>query len=199
MKYQREQKERKFIEKDDYAYVLDFRTTQIKERMFKIVQISQVIGEKSFSLLEVVPRKGITLTIGERVYIGEGKRDKIDHILRKISYNELTNTSKDNLIEIIEKIVIANEKTYVNFFNTAHLITPRLHVIETIPRIGKTFARQIIEEREIKPFESFKDMEKRIKNFGNPARHIAEKIVEELKGESKYYLFVQKENSIKIK
>jgi len=192
MRYERNYRRRE-IKKDEYVYILDFRETQTKEKMFKLVQVAQSIGEQYFSLLEIAPRKGITFTVGEKVYIGEGRREKVDHIIRKISYDELTNISKNNLIDVVEKIVMNDEKRYIRFFNTAPALTPRLHSIETIPRLGKKLAGEIIREREIRPFESFKDMEKRIKNFGNGARHIAEKIIEELKGESKYNIFVEKE------
>lgn len=179
--------------KDDYVYILDFKETQTKEKMFKVVPVAQSIGEQFFSLLEIAPRPGITFNVGDREYIGAGKRDRVDHIIKKISYNELSNVAKNNLLDVVEKIVMNNEKKYINFFNTATLISPRLHYIETIPRLGKKLTSEIIQEREKKPFESFKDMERRIKNFGNGARHIAEKIVEELKGESKYYIFVERE------
>jgi len=54
-------------------------------------------------LLELVPREGITFELGERVYIGEGTRDRVDHIERRIKYEWLTPTAKSELPFILEK------------------------------------------------------------------------------------------------
>jgi len=176
--------------RDDYAVVLDFLPQGKAERSFKRIPIAQVIGEKYFSLLEVVPRKDKVFSIGERVYIGENFRDKVDHISRKIIYDWLTPTAKSNLLDILEKIVLNDEKKFLNFFNTAEPLNTRMHKLETLPKIGKKHLKEIIAEREKEPFKSLKDIQKRVKNLSDPSKLIAEKIIEEIKGESKYYLFV---------
>lgn len=176
--------------KDDYVRVLDFLPQGKAERSFKRIPIAQAIGEKYFVLLEVVPRNNVVFSLGERVYVGEGLRDKVDHISRKIIYDWLTPTAKNNLIEILEKVIMEDEKTFVNFFNNAEPLNTRMHKLETLPRIGKKHLKEIIKEREIEPFKSLKDLQKRVKNLSDPSKLLAEKIIEELKGESKYYLFV---------
>ena len=50
--------------------------------------------------------------------------------------------------------------------------------------------RVILEERRKKPFESFEDIEKRTR-INDPAKVIADRIVLELQGNQKYYLFVK--------
>lgn len=178
------------VYKDDYVRVLDFLPQGKAERSFKRIPIAQAIGEKYFSLLEVVPRKDMVFSMGERTYVGENLRDKVDHINRKIIYDWLTPTAKNNLIEVLEKIVLDDEKEFLNFFNTAEPLNTRMHKLETLPRIGKKHLKEIIAEREIEPFKSLKDLQKRVKNLSDPSKLVAEKIIEELKGESKYYLFV---------
>jgi len=88
------------------------------------------------------------------------------------------------------KIVKDDEATFVNFYNTAGSISTRQHKLEVLPRIGKRHRDDILRERQAAPFKDFADMQARVKNVPEPARIIADKIVEELQGLSKYYLFV---------
>jgi len=57
---------------------------------------------------------------------------------------------------VISLIVKNREKWFVNFFNTARAITPRMHALELVPGIGKKYMWQVINERDRKPFESLK-------------------------------------------
>ncbi|MFH1722671.1 MAG: DUF655 domain-containing protein [Candidatus Altiarchaeota archaeon] len=180
------------MEKDDYAVVLDFLIKGKSDvPSHKRKPLAQIIGEKRFSLLEVTPKPDQTFAMGERVYIGEGNREKVDHIERRIKYEWLTPTAKSELPIILKTLVEQQEERFINFYNTAGIISTRLHKLESLPKIGKRHRNEILEERKIKPFFSFADMHERVKNIPDPAKTIAEKIVDELKGESKYYLFVQ--------
>jgi putative nucleotide binding protein len=180
------------MKKDDYVRILDFLPRGKSDvPPHKRKPIAQAIGEKFFSLLEVVPKTGVTLESGERVYIGEDVRDKVDHIERRIKYDWLTPTAKTELGIILVDVVKGQEEKFVEFYNTAGTISTRLHRLEILPRIGKRHRDDILREREIEHFKSFADMHERVKNIPDPAKVIAEKIVEELKGESKYMLFLQ--------
>jgi putative nucleotide binding protein len=90
----------------------------------------------------------------------------------------------------LEKIVLNRETWFVNFFNNAHAITPRMHALELIPGIGKKYMWQIIDERDRKPFKNFEDLQQRA-NMPNPAKLIAKRIFEELASESKHRLFTR--------
>jgi putative nucleotide binding protein len=94
------------------------------------------------------------------------------------------------LATVIEKIVINREQWFVNFFNTAQAITPRMHALELIPGIGKKYMWQILDERERNPFKNFEDLQQRA-NIPSPAKLIAKRILEELSGESKYRVFTR--------
>ena len=61
--------------KEDYATVLEYLPNgyPLEKKMMPIVQ---AIGKENFTLLELVPRRGINIEIGEDVYIGEGRRDR---------------------------------------------------------------------------------------------------------------------------
>jgi len=179
------------MRKDDYVRVLDYLPRGKSDvPPHKRKPIAQAIGEKYFSILEIVPRGGLEFEFGERIYIGEGTRDRVDHIERRIKYDWLTPTAKSELPIVLEKIIKEEEKTFINFYNTAGTISTRQHKLEVLPRIGKRHRDDIIREREAAPFKDFADMTARVKNIPDPIKILADKIVEELKGESKYYLFV---------
>ncbi|MEM4647398.1 MAG: DUF655 domain-containing protein, partial [Candidatus Nezhaarchaeales archaeon] len=64
---------------EEYAYILDFlpRGYPRESRpQFMGKPIAQAIGEDFFMLLELVPKPNVNLTIGERVFIGKGFREK---------------------------------------------------------------------------------------------------------------------------
>jgi putative nucleotide binding protein len=153
--------------------------------------IAQVIGDKYFSLLEVVVRKDVILKPSDRVYIGDAKRDKIDHIKRRITTNDLTSFAKSELPFVVEKLVRENETKFVNFFNTAQPISTRFHQLELIPGIGKKHLWDIIDERKKSPFTSFEDIKKRIKLMPDPANSVIKRIIEELENDNvRFRLFV---------
>ena len=178
------------MKKDDYVRILDYLPKGKSEvPPHKRKPIAQAVGEKFFSLLELSPREGVSFDLDERVYIGEETRDKIDHIERRIKYDWLTPTAKSELPHVLKEIVLENEQEFLKFYNTAGIISTRQHKLETLPKIGKRHRGEILMEREIKPFESFDDMRSRLKNIPDPVKVLIDKIIEELKAESKYYLF----------
>ncbi len=179
------------IKKDEWGIVLDF-LSRGHYGMRRSEPVAQVIGEKYFSLLEVIVRENTDVKIGERLYIGEGKRDKIKFIKKRLKYNELTGASKSELEATVETIMKANPQTFFNFFNKAGPITTRLHQLELLPGIGKKHLWAIIEERKKSPFKSFEDLKKRIPMIPKPENMILKRILEEIEDKDKYRLFVPK-------
>jgi len=82
------------------------------------------------------------------------------------------------------------EQRFLDFFNQAQAVTPRMHALELLPGIGKKSMWQIVNERERKPFISFKDIRERA-GVSDPIKIIARRILEELSQESKYRLFTR--------
>ena len=66
--------------KEELAIILEFLPNGYPLEK-KMMPIAQAIGKTNLTLLELVPRRGDNLEIGEEVYIGEGKREKIYYIL----------------------------------------------------------------------------------------------------------------------
>lgn len=175
-----------------YGYVLDFllHGRPGARSGYRAGALVQVIGEEFFTLLEAIAKEGIVLKTSDRVYVGKDSRDKITYIIGRIGYDELTSTAKMELEATIEKIVINREQWFVDFFNTAQAVTPRMHALELIPGIGKKYMWQILDERERNPFKSFADLQQRA-NIPSPTKLIAKRIMEELSGESKYRIFTR--------
>jgi putative nucleotide binding protein len=156
----------------------------------KMIPVAQAIGEKNFTLLELIPRKGMSFSIGEKVYIGEGKRDKVSYILGRLSREKITESAKTQLQEEIKKMVKESEQKFVDFFNKADAINKRLHQIELIPGLGKKHMQEILKQREEKPFDSLEDMKNRIQNLPDPEKAIQKRIFQELTEMERYKLFV---------
>jgi len=87
---------------EEYAYVLSVeprgKSIRVKGREGIIVQ---AIGEERLTLLELLGTPGISIDVGERVYIGREGRTKILSVLGKLEYNELNPDAKDELLNHI--------------------------------------------------------------------------------------------------
>jgi len=177
------------MKKEEYAIVLEYLPNgyPLEGRM---MPLAQAIGETNLTLLELVPRRGITLETGERVYIGEGKRDKVYYILGRLNREKLTESAKNQLQEVIKKIVKEQGQKFVEFFNTADAINKRIHKIELIPGLGKKHMQGILKQRKVKAFESLEEMKKRIQNLPDPEKAIEKRIMKEITSVERYNLFV---------
>ena len=139
--------------------------------------------------MELVPGRGTTLEIGEKVYIGEGKRDQIYYILGRLHKEKLTEAAKEQLKEFINLVVKENNKKFVDFFNKSEAINKRVHQIELLPGLGKKHMQEILRQRKEKEFESFEDMKKRIQNLPDPEKAVEKRIFQELTTIERYNLF----------
>lgn len=151
------------------------------------------LGEDQFKLFELVPKPGITLNVGDRVYIGKDLdlRQEVLHVKRRVSFNELTNAAQSELSFVIAEIIKAHEARFVTFFNEAQAITTRFHMLELLPGLGKKTMWAIIEERKKGPFKDMADLAKRVPVAHQLDKLVAKRIEDELaNAEEKYRLFV---------
>lgn len=183
----------KKLEKEESAYILDYLPyghPDDKRPMYQKKPLAQGVGEKHFVLMEMIPKDKVIPKVHESVYIGEGDRPVIDHVKRRISYNELTHGAQLELPIVIEKIVLQNESQFVTFFNEAYPITTRMHMVELLPGIGKKLMWGIIDEQKKGKFTSFKDLVTRVKGLHAPEKLIAHRVMDELKDDNiKYRIF----------
>jgi putative nucleotide binding protein len=179
------------MEKEENAIILEYLPNGYPMEK-KMMPVAQAIGEKTLVLLELVPRRGAELKIGEKVYIGEGKRDKVYYILGRLHREKLTETAKEQLGEFIKQIVKEREKEFVEFFNKSDALNKRIHQIELLPGLGKKHMQEILKQRKEKEFESFQDMKKRIQNLPDPEKAVEKRIFQELTNMERYNLFTNK-------
>ncbi len=196
MDFQRQQpQDRELTVKEEKAAILDFLPNGYhfdRRPSHKKTAIAQAIGKNRFTLLELIPKKGVTLKIMQEVYIGEGKRDEIYHILGKLPLHKLTGTAKQELEYVIQDIVHNNQAPFIQFFNKAQPLSTRMHQLELLPGLGKKHMWEIIQAREEKSFESFADIKTRVKLLPDPEKIIIKRIISELEGLEKYNLFVDR-------
>jgi len=177
--------------REEYVKVLDYLPEGLTSLpVYKRYPIGQTVGCEYFVLLEVTPKPGVDLKGHEQVYVGEGERDKVKTIKRRIKYDELTGTAKTELPHIISEIVTENEKKFVDFFNKSKAISLKHHQLELLPKIGKKQLIKLLEEREAEPFSSFEDIDKRVKGLPGAKKLIVERIIEEIEGPAEHRLFV---------
>ena len=152
--------------------------------------IAQVITFPDFVLYEVKINKDSDLQVQEKATYEEFVRqNKLIDVVKKIDYNDLTTTSKALLLPVLESEIVNYEKEFIDFFNNSTSITPRMHALKLLPGIGQKHMWEILEERQRKKFENFKDLSERT-SIANPIKLIAQRIVKELQREGiKYYLF----------
>lgn len=177
---------------EEYAYVLDFnprgKSISVRGREGIIVT---AIGEDRLTLLEVLGVPNSTFEVSERIYIGKEGRTKVLSVLGKLDYEHVSSSAQSELPGVVENIVTTNESKFVEYLNNARPLTPRIHALELIPGIGKTYMKTMLEERDKKKFESYVDLQERV-GFKDPVKHISERILDEITGQSRMNLFVKR-------
>jgi putative nucleotide binding protein len=174
---------------EDYIYILDSIPYGTRYRGQPYIE---GVGDKFFALLEVTLKEGSSAVVGEKLYIGKdiSQRNKAEKIKRRINYDELSTAAKENLFEMLKKIVLDNQAKFINFVNTAGPISVRVHQLELIPGVGKKNMEFIIQEREKSAFKDFDDIHKRIGSWQDPIGSFAYRIIEEMRGKERHYFFV---------
>lgn len=150
------------------------------------------LGETELKFLEILVRPGTAYPLGTRLPLlpVEGRPAPIDHVRRRLAYEELTVTARAELRHAIEEVVRAHAERYLKFFNESQAVSRRFHPLELLPGIGKRTMQAIIAERRTAPFTSFADLAARVP-LATPERIVAQRIEQELSGvEDKYRLFV---------
>lgn len=108
---------------------------------------------------------------------------------RSLGYEELSDLAKRNLEEAVARIIKAREGDFVAFFNIAQPINIRLHSLALLKGVGRRTLMSLLRARSQRPFKSLDDVKRVLK--ADPVEALAEKILEEIRGEAKYYLFVK--------
>ena len=177
---------------EEYAYVLDFcsmaKSKTVRGRDGIIIT---ALGEERLTLLEILGAEDSTFDVGEKIYIGKEGRTKVQSVLGKLDYKQISGSSQSELDSVVKTIVTNNEERFVDYINNAQPLTPRKHSLELIPGIGKTYLKLIIEQINKQKFLNYKDMEERA-GLKEPVNHLSKRIIEEISGETQFRLFVKR-------
>ncbi len=177
---------------EEYAYVLDYtskgRSNTVRGREGIIVT---AVGEERLTLLEILGSENSIFEIGEKIYIGKEGRTKVQSVLGKLDYENISSTAQNEVRSVVESIVKNNEQRFVDYVNNAQPLTPRKHSLELIPGIGKTYLKLILEQISRNKFSDYQDMEERA-GLKDPVHHITKRIMEEITGETQFHLFVKR-------
>jgi len=177
---------------EEYAYVLDFSSMAKSKTVHgRDGIIVTALGEERLTLLEILGIEDSIFDVGEKIYIGKEGRTKVQSVLGKLDYEQITGSAQSELDNVIKTIVTNNEQRFVDYINNAQPLTPRKHSLELIPGIGKTYLKLIIEQINKQKFLSYKDMEDRA-GLKEPVNHLAKRILEEITGETQFRLFVKR-------
>jgi putative nucleotide binding protein len=178
---------------ENYAYVLDYLPNgRQTEHGYRKEPIALALGVSELKLLEIVPKPGRPLKAGERIPLVPVANvpPPIDHVRRRLGYEELTTSARTELEPALEALVRSDAPRFLKFFNEAPAVSRRFHLLELLPGIGKKTMQAIVDERKHTPFASFEDLSARLR-LPNPERLIVARIEQELSGaDDKYRLFV---------
>ena len=108
----------------------------------------------------------------------------------RILYERLTETAKSELPHVVKQIIDAAPERFVEFYNTAQPMSIRTHALELLPGVGKKHMREILVARRERPFTSFDDVKARVKLLMDPKKLILNRIMNEIEGKEKHFLFV---------
>ncbi len=177
---------------EEYAYVLDCisrgKSRTVRGRDGIIVT---ALGEDRLTLLEILGVPNSTFDVGERIYIGKEGRTKVLSVLGKMNYENISINAQNELDITVENIVTENEQRFIEYLNNAQPLTPRIHALELIPGIGKTYMKIMLEERDKKKFANFEDLQNRV-GLKDPIKQISKRIMEEITGETRMNFFVKR-------
>ena len=127
---------------EEYAYVLDFcsmaKSKTVRGRDGIIIT---ALGEERLTLLEILGVEDSIFDIGEKIYIGKEGRTKVQSVLGKLDYKQISGSSQSEIDNVVKTIVTNNEERFVDYINNAQPLTPRKHSLELIPGIGKTYLK----------------------------------------------------------
>lgn len=178
---------------EEEAIVLEVMSPDVSRRRGKYsdAHIVQAVGTSWFTLLELIPEDPNVVMLGDRIKLGKEERNKIETIIGRIGYDDLTRVAEIQLEDTIEKIIEEEADRFVNWLNKSTPISLRLHSLHLIKGIGPKSLQKILGERKVKDFESYEDFEERT-SIGNIKGLLKSRILDELTDETeKYHLFTR--------
>jgi putative nucleotide binding protein len=175
---------------EDYAWVVEYMSAGRASDSRK-ESVVQLVGHNFFTLLEASVKPNASMVVGNKVFVGKGERSEIDRIKGRIAYTQLTNGAQEILPTVLRRIIEERSDLFINFMNKAAPISMRVHQLDLLPGIGKRNMEEILKEREKGPFADFVDLKKRVPTLADPMGIFVHRIISELEGKERYYLFTK--------
>ncbi|MCL2863367.1 MAG: DUF655 domain-containing protein [Methanimicrococcus sp.] len=179
-------------DREEWVWVLDYlpygRETDNRP-VYQKKPLIHALGDNKLILLELIPVENKIPPAHIKTHIGAQGEEYAERVKSRISYDELSNGAKSELSPVLEDYVKINEERFINFFNEAKPLSMRQNSLELLPGIGKKLMMDVLDEKRKRPFVNFADLKERVHGLHNPEKLLVQRIIEEMKGGQKYYLF----------
>jgi putative nucleotide binding protein len=180
---------------EEYAHILDYLAQGLPSGGYaKREPLCYAIGEEEFKLFELVPKANAKINLGDRVYIGKEitMRTQVDHIKRRVGFEELTSAARAELDFVVLDIIMNDQPRFIHFYNESEAVSLRKHMLEELPGLGKKTLMAVLDERKKGKFKNFADLATRVPLLKGPEKLIVKRIVQELSDLTlKHYIFVR--------
>lgn len=177
---------------ETHAHVLDVRTRS-RSTLFRGREgtIITALGDRRFTLLELLGTPGERFQVGERLDISRDGRDRVTAVLGKLEYSRISAAATEELRRVVAGVVESGEARFVEYVNRAGLVTAQVHALSMLPGVGRAAMKAILEQRATREFTSYQDVESRT-GWRDPAENICRRIQDELEGRTGTCLFVRR-------
>ncbi|WNY26727.1 DUF655 domain-containing protein [Methanolapillus ohkumae] len=179
-------------EREEWVWILDYLPYGKEEDTRPVYMkkpLIQALGNSKFILFDLIPVEGKVPPVHIKTHIGSGSEEYVERVKARIMYEELSRGAKLELPLAISSAVKEQESRFIQFYNEARPVSMRQNSLELLPGIGKKLMLDILGETKKKPFDNFEDLKKRVPAIRDPEKHIIDRIIEEMKGGQKYYVF----------
>ncbi len=161
---------------EDYGLILSIKENEDS----KTVRISTV---NYFQLVEFELNLDAKVKVQDKVFIGKDS-EIVKQERSQLSYDDLNKKEEFEVEKAVYSIVIANEPKYVNFFNRQSKEASQLHLLDE--GISRKLGSKILTEKEENgDFESFEDIDKRIRFIESSRDLVVGRVLYELIEEPK--------------
>jgi len=179
-------------DREEWVWILDYlpygRETDNRP-VYQKKPLIHALGDNKLIFMELIPVEDKIPPIHVKTHIGSRDEEYVERVKSRISYDDLSNGAKSELVSVLEDYVKINEGRFIQFFNEAKPLSMRQNSLELLPGIGKKLMMDVLDEKKKRPFDDFSDLKERVHSLHNPERLLVQRIIEEMKGDQKYYLF----------
>ena len=155
---------------EDYGLVLSTKESEENKS-------ARIVGTSHFQLVDFELNPDADVRVQEKIFIGKGN-ETIKQERSQLSYDDLNKDEEFELEKAVHSIVIANEPKYIKFFNDQSKDASQLHLLDGISR---KLGSKILAEKELNgDFESFEDIDERIKFIDSSKDLIVKRVLYEI-------------------